>query len=78
MLVLVLVAVLEELLLRRFSLASFGLEAFKPSTLANKFKISVKETTPCNLPSMRLGGVVPRDEVGETWGGGGGVCGTER
>ena len=75
-LVLVLVAVLDELLLLRFILASLGLAAFNPSTLANKFRISVNETTPCNLPIIRLGEVCPKGGVGETCGCGGGVCGT--
>lgn len=55
-----LVAVLDELLRRRFILASPGSAAFNPSTLAYKFKISVNETTPDNLPIIKFGGIDPR------------------
>jgi len=55
----VLVAVDDELLLLRFILASVGSAGFNPSTLANKFKISVNDTTPCNLPINNPGPVTP-------------------
>ena len=66
---LILVAVLDELLRRRFVRACVVAAAFNPSSLANKFKISVKDTTPCNLPSIKLGGVAPKGGVA-----GGCVC----
>jgi len=57
--VLVLVAVDDELLLLRFIRASVGSAGLNPSTLANKFKISVNDTTPCNLPINNPGAVTP-------------------
>jgi hypothetical protein len=64
--VLVLVAVLDELLRLRFILASVVSDGFNPSTLANKFKISVNEITPDNLPIIKLGGVLPKGGVAGT------------
>ena len=55
--VLTLVAVLDDELRRRFVLADVGAAAVNPSTLANRFKISVKDTTPCNFPNNKLDGV---------------------
>jgi hypothetical protein len=59
----VLVAVDEELLLLRFILASVGCAGFNPSTLANKCKISVRDTTPCNLPVNPPGAMTPRGDA---------------
>lgn len=63
--VLVLVAVLEEELRRRFVLANVVAEVFNPSTLANKLRISVNETTPCNFPNIKLGGIALIGGVGD-------------
>ena len=62
-LVLVEVAIEEVLLRRRFNLAWVGADALSPSTLANKFKISVKDTTPSSRPISATGEVVPRGGV---------------
>jgi hypothetical protein len=77
---LTLVAVLDEERRLRLALASVVLAGFNPSTLANKFKTSVKLTTPCNLPIINPGVVAPSGGVceGPTGCIGGGVCATGR
>jgi hypothetical protein len=58
-----LVAVLDDELRRRLVRAEVGAAAFSPSNLANKFRISVRETTPCKFPNINPGGVAPRGGV---------------